>query len=136
LFPDGTIQHGGVTLRYAAPYPITPCHYDYRKPAHVSTAAKEMDGVTGACMLVRREVFSALGGFDEGYVNGYEDVDLCMKVRTSGGRILYDPRSVLIHHESVSDGRFDAENANINRLHERWMDAIKLPVTAMRGEPS
>lgn len=125
LFPDGTIQHGGVTFSYGMPYPISAMHLHYQQPPEASQERLELRAVTAACMLIRPEVFHAVGGFDEGYVNGYEDVDLCLKVGERGGRIIYTPESVLIHHESVSPGRHLREVANLDRLHRRWMGRFK-----------
>src|SRR6187549_245668 len=71
-------------------------------------------------MLVRPEVFAALHGFDDGYRNGFEDVDLCYRVRERGGRIAYQPESVLYHLESQSPGRKTMDQANATRLRERW----------------
>lgn len=121
LFPDGTLQHAGVGFIYGAPFPISPVHLHYRKPPEASTVPLELNCVTAACMLVRADVFKALGGFDEAYVNGYEDVDLCLKAREAGHRIVYTPDSVLVHHESVSDGRHRHNDANIQLLHRRWL---------------
>jgi GT2 family glycosyltransferase/radical SAM superfamily enzyme YgiQ (UPF0313 family) len=121
LFPDGTIQHGGVGLVYASPYPITAVHLHYRWPAEAGSRMLAPQAVTAACMLVRSEVFRDVGGFDESYLNGYEDVDFCLKVGEKGGRIVYTPESVVIHHESVSEGRHLKENANLDLLHRRWL---------------
>ena len=124
LFPDGTIQHAGVIFGYGVPFPITPFHAHYRKPPEAARAPAELRAVTAACMLIRPQVFAAVGGFDEGYVNGYEDVDLCLKVGRAGGKIVYTPDSVVVHHESVSEGRFASDGANIDRLNERWLGQL------------
>ena len=121
LFPDGTIQHGGVLFSYAGPLPISPFHLHYRQPAAVSNQVLSLRAVTAACMLMRPDVFRAVGGFDEGFRNGYEDVDLCLKVWKTGAKIIYTPDSVVVHHESVSDGRFVGETSNIDRLNRRWI---------------
>ncbi len=122
LFPDGTLQHAGVEIASAAPLPISPQHIDYRRPASRSTKRLELDAVTGACFIIRRQAFFAAGGFDEGYVNGCEDIDLCLTVKAAGGRVVYTPESTLVHHESVSDGRFLYVSENMVRFHQRWMD--------------
>jgi GT2 family glycosyltransferase len=124
LYPDGTIQHAGVVFAYAMWQPIMPIHVDARQPAATANARRELNAVTAACMLVRPEIFHAIGGFDEGYVNGYEDVDLCLEVRSRGGKIVFAPASVVTHHESVSEGRFDSSAANTERLMARWIDRI------------
>jgi len=122
LYPDGTIQHAGVGFAYAMWQPIMPMHVSSRQPAESVTQRRELNAVTAACMLVRPEVFLAAGGFDEGYVNGYEDVDFCLEVRARGGKIVFTPASVVTHHESVTEGRFDASAANTERLMARWID--------------
>jgi GT2 family glycosyltransferase len=124
LFPDGTIQHAGVIFGYGVPFPITPFHAHYRRAPEVASAPAELRAVTAACMLIRPSVFAAVGGFDEGYVNGYEDVDLCLKVGMTGAKIVYTPDSVVVHHESVSEGRFARDGANIDRLNQRWLGQV------------
>lgn len=121
LYPDGTIQHGGVAFSYAGPLPISPFHLHLRQPASASNERLWLRAVTAACMLLRPDVYHAVGGFDEGYVNGYEDVDLCLKVWKTGAKIVYTPDSVVVHHESKSEGRFTRENFNIDRLNRRWI---------------
>jgi GT2 family glycosyltransferase len=125
LFPDGTLQHGGVVFGYAAPLPVTPFHLHYRHPATASQERLSLRAVTAACMLVRGEVFRAVGTFDEGFINGYEDVDLCLKVSQTGAKIIYTPASVAVHHESVSEGRFAADPINTNRLNQRWQGSLQ-----------
>jgi|GEM_PF-1765280 len=131
LYPDGTIQHGGVIVRRGRPYPIIPAHLHRGRPAGESDQPLDLNAVTAACLLIRREIFAAAGGFDEGYVNGYEDVDLCFKVKEQGWRIVYTPKSVLVHHESVSSGRHQRDIENLNRLHWRWLGRF----TAFDEEP-
>jgi glycosyltransferase involved in cell wall biosynthesis len=121
LYPDGTIQHAGVVFSRAF---ATPYHVYCRFPADapVVNRRREFQVVTAACMLVRKEVFATVGGFDEGYRNGFEDVDLCLKIRDQGGRIIYQPNSVLYHLESQTPGRKDHDAENSRRLLERWGD--------------
>ena len=88
------------------------------------TAPRDVDMVTGACLAVSREVFLALGGLDEGYVNGVEDVDLCLGARRLGFRVRYEPRAVALHHEGVSEGRFDRASQNLARLAQKWAPVL------------
>lgn len=126
LFPDGTIQHAGVVVA-AAPYPISPYHAYYQQPGDLPAANKMRDyqAVTGACLLIKRDLFVAVGAFDEDFINGYEDVDLCFKVRQQGYRVVYCPTSVLYHHQSVSEGRADYNYHNTVLLHQKWLGIIK-----------
>jgi len=122
LYPDGTVQHGGVVFAYAGPEPIAPLHLHARQPASASHRRLELRAVTAACMLIRPEVFREHGGFDEAFVNGGEDVDLCLKVSRSGRKIVFTPASVVVHHESATDGRFRFAAANADRLNNLWLD--------------
>ena len=119
LYQDGTIQHAGVVFDRAVGQP----YHIYRGFSGDSAAVnqrREYQVVTGACMLVRRSIFENVGEFDEGFRNGYEDVDLCLKVREKGYRVVYQPRSVLYHLESQTPGRKLHDASNAKRLQERW----------------
>lgn len=123
VYPDGTVQHAGVRLQevngvltafnIGRGQPLTP---DLLEP-------RDVDAVTGACMAVRAKAFWHAQGFDERYWNGYEDVDLCLKLRDRGYRIRYVPQSRVVHLESESGPeRWTAVQANVARLQERWGD--------------
>lgn len=115
LYPDGNIQHAGVRLYHTPDGLLTA---ENRKEPHAQSV---VDAVTGACLAITRDLFFACGGFDEGYVNGYEDVDLCLKVRRAGWPIVFDPASVVTHHESASGpARWTHVRQNVRRLQERW----------------
>lgn len=129
VFPDGSIQHAGVGLLYDADGEgwLDGFHLLYRQPADSVAAnqAGEMRAVTAAVMAVRREVFLGLGGFDEGYWNGNEDVDLCLKLGQAGWAVRYEPASVLVHQESVSGTeRFRETTKNRERLTRRWAGRV------------
>lgn len=78
-------------------------------------------------MLVRRDVFEQAGRFDEGFKNGFEDVDLCLKIRERGWRIVYRPDSVVYHLESQTPGRKTHDTDNARRLLERWSKKWWIP---------
>lgn len=124
LFPDDTLQHAGVIVtEVEGGVAVSATHEHYRLPKDHPPAnvRRDMDIVTGACILFRREAFEPAGGFDEGYWNGYEDVDLCLTLRDAGWRVVYEPASTLYHHESVSGPeRFRKVDANVQRLQDRW----------------
>ena len=85
---------------------------------------KKWSAVTAACCVMKRELFLKVGGFDEVYLNGCEDVDLCLRLteQNYGNYIVHD--SVVLHVKCASEGRklFNAENAEI--LLEKWKDSI------------
>ncbi len=125
LYPNGRIQHAGVAFAPGEPCP-DPFHiyrYERANAPHVNKQ-RFFQAVTAACMLVRRTTFVELGGFDEDYVNGYEDVDLCSRARERGHRIIYEPRSVVTHYESKTPGRFLREDENLKLLKSRWKGRV------------
>ena len=110
----------------------------------------EVDYCSGACLLVRRSLFNALGGFDERYSPAYyEETDLCFALRKKGYKVVYNPKAAVIHHESVTAGK-DAPShfkkyleINREKFTEKWKDELshqdehphrtgELPKTASR----
>ena len=131
LFPTGFIQHAGVVVRWW-PYSaigMQPFHYLYGYPARDQVDIKvrrDYQAVTGACLSTPRELYLELGGLDEGYWNGNEDVDYCLKVGARGLRVVYEPEAALIHFESQSGTqRFRRMQPNMQRLGDRWHDTIE-----------
>lgn len=138
LFPDGTIQHAGVVIAddWVAPDPLVGKHIYCGLPADHPEAniSRNYQAMTAACLLVRRDAFEAVQGFDEGYWNGYEDVDLCFKLGQKGWKIVYQPASVVVHHESKSGSeRFAKAAQNIKRLHDKWLEIIQPDVILHPG---
>lgn len=123
LFPNDTIQHAGVVI----------CQDRY--PRHIYTGfpadhpavnrPRRFQIVTAACMLVRRRVFEGAGGFDTAFRNGFEDVDLCLRLGERGEEIHYCPESVVYHLESVSPGRFKRDRQNVALYRRRWLDRVQ-----------
>jgi GT2 family glycosyltransferase len=81
---------------------------------------RPVPAVTGACALIERALWQQLGGFDEGYVNGGEDIDLCFRARARGCINAVALRSVVRHHVSSSPGRKARDEQNSYRLALRW----------------
>lgn len=115
-YPDGGTQHSGVFFRRDAAGRLEA--FNRTQPA----GSGEVPAVTGACLLISRKRFAELGGFDEGFRNAYEDVDLLLKHRREGGRVWFESSSVVVHLESRTPGRFDHVAHNVSLLQERWGD--------------
>jgi GT2 family glycosyltransferase len=130
LYPNRRVQHAGVVLgmRGTADHIMRGYPPDVDGYAGSLACAREVSAVTGACMLVRREVYRELGGLDVHFATHYQDVDFCLRIRGKGLRNLFTPRSVLIHHESSSRG---AQYDRLDRalLLDRWAETIA------RGDP-
>ena len=105
-YPNGTIQHGGVIL--GAGGIAGHAHVGLRRgePGYFARAhlAQDVSAVTTACALVKREAYLQVGGFNENLAVTFNDVDLCLRLREAGYRILWTPYAELIHHESASRG--------------------------------
>lgn len=114
LYGDGRIQHAGVILgvgEHSGRGGIAG-HFGHGAPGDVPgyldqyALTREVSGVTAACMALRREVFDAVGGFDAANLPiAYNDVDLCLRIRARGWRIVWTPFAELFHLESQSRGR-------------------------------
>ena len=90
----------------------------------LSTAgARNYSAVTGACMMVRREVYAAAGGYCEDFPVHFNDVDFCLKVRRLGLHVVYEPACCLYHLESASR-RPDIHPAELGLFRSRWAEAI------------
>ena len=109
-YPDDTIQHAGVILGLSGVAGHAFIKYPKGTRGYFGRAALEQDlsCVTAACMVVRRDAFDAIGGFNETLAIAFNDVDLCMRLRQRGWRIVWTPQVELYHHESASTGRHDA----------------------------
>ncbi|MCK5917008.1 MAG: glycosyltransferase family 2 protein [Cocleimonas sp.] len=107
-YPDGTIQHGGVILgiRGTASHAHKYFSGDHTGYFNRLAVAHNVSAVTAACLVMRKEVFEEVNGFDEVNLKvAYNDVDLCLKVLARGYRNLWTPHAELIHYESKSRGK-------------------------------
>lgn len=85
---------------------------------------RRVDALTGACVIVSRKLWNEMGGFDEGYVNGGEDIDFCLRAAAAGRINAVALRSVVRHHVSSSPGRKLRDEANAYRLTRKWKDTL------------
>jgi GT2 family glycosyltransferase/glycosyltransferase involved in cell wall biosynthesis len=101
LYPDGTIQHAGVVVGLTgfAGHPFAGCPAVSNGLYGDTTWYRNYLAVTGACMLMRRNVFEELGGFDEDFLLCGSDVEICLRARKRGYRVMLNPFAELIHYE-------------------------------------
>lgn len=137
LYPDSMhIQHAGVCIGLHG----LAEHYGKFLPVRMKTLGglnhtarvaltfpHEVSAVTAACMLVRRDAFEAVRGFDEEMAIGFGDVDLCLRIRQLGYRCIYSPGSSLVHHESMTRGKEggDPHPDDTSCFKKRWKDLIE-----------
>jgi hypothetical protein len=123
LYPNATVQHAGVVIGQDG-YPHN--LYAGLPAGHPAVnRSRRLQAVTGACMYVRRDAFEAVGGFDRGFLNSLEDVDLCLRIGENGGETHYCHGAVLTHLESASRGRRDRFEQSVALYRERWRERVR-----------
>jgi GT2 family glycosyltransferase/glycosyltransferase involved in cell wall biosynthesis/SAM-dependent methyltransferase len=130
IFHDGTLQEaGGIVWRDG-----TACNYgrgsDPDLPEY--NYVKEVDYVSGASIMVRKAVWTEIGGFDERFAPAYyEDTDLAFQIRSLGYKVVYQPKSVVVHFEGISNGRDTSSGlkayqvANHKKFCEKWKNVLE-----------
>ncbi|WP_407378850.1 glycosyltransferase family 2 protein [Methanobrevibacter sp.] len=128
-----TIQHAGVKFREErTPYIYGPYHEHMYSTLLFSDEVnheKEVISNTAACLLVKKDVYLDLGGLDENYFYGYEDIDFAFKLYKSGYKSIYNPFALLFHHESATriedeDKKNQLNYKNIMYFLNKWEDFI------------
>jgi len=127
LYPDDTIQHAGVVFDADG----TPRHRYRGFPAQFPAVLKSrrFQAVTGACILIPRDIFEALRGFDIAFTNGYEDIDLCLRIGEAGREVHYCADAVVVHLESGTRGQ-TVDEKNVARYRRRWKELVYRDETA------
>lgn len=134
LFPDGFVQHGGVTLGAGT---VARHSFHFLDPKGdgdkgLLSQRRDMSAVTAACLLTRKDLWHRLGGMDEQKLTvAFNDVDYCLRLRQAGFRIVWTPEAAMLHRESVSRGADDTPQklqrfaGEERAMHERWSDTLK-----------
>ena len=138
-YPDKTIQHAGVVIGLGAHRTAGHTHY---KQARENLGymgrlcyAQNVSAVTGACLLVRRELFEKAGGLEEEFAVSLNDVDFCLKLRQMGYLNVFTPFAELYHYESASRGLDDQGekaqryNRESEKFRKKWKDVLE------KGDP-
>ncbi|WP_312283365.1 glycosyltransferase [Candidatus Igneacidithiobacillus taiwanensis] len=147
LYANRTVQHVGVVtgMGFVADHKfkgIGAQDFGYFGQAVVP---HEVSAVTGACLLVSKPAWDAVGGLDERYAVAYGDVDFCTKCRTAGYKVVIQPQAALLHHESVSRGLDDTpeklarhlgEARTYRETHVLESDPFWSPLLALSTQPA
>jgi GT2 family glycosyltransferase len=144
VFEDGTVQHQGIMYERLQEFGgwMFGLHPEKGRFAAVEPILQDVDGLTGACLLMPTSLARELGGFDEGFVIGdFEDADLCKQVQARGLRCVLDRRAKLYHLERQSQGdqqqiwRTNLTLFNAWRFQRKWHDANGAPRTHLHEAP-
>ena len=141
LYPDDKIQHCGIILglgqfkdQRVAGHPYRRCSEEFDYTGRVSIICN-YSAVTCACLMLRKEIFEKVGGFDENLHIAFNDVDLCLKIRKEGYLIVYTPYALLYHHESYSRGYEDTPEKLARFLEETKYMRNSWGQVIDRGDP-
>lgn len=123
VYPDGSIQYGGsYYARVLAPQWFGHLYVGSAATRPMANVAGYNRSISGACLYITSDAYAQLGGLDETYWLGFEDVDYGLQAWRSGIRCWYEPQSLLIHHESASRGYSQGkrELASMRHFWSRW----------------
>ena len=132
-YGDHTIQHAGTVIGIGgiAGHMFVNLPGERTGYMHKAALIQDLSAVTAACMLVKREAFEEVGGFEEQLSVAFNDVDLCLRLREKGYLVVYDPYAELYHYESKSRGAEDSKEkvrrfqSEIEFMRCRWEKLLK-----------
>ncbi|WP_077678233.1 glycosyltransferase family 2 protein [Salinivibrio sp. PR932] len=128
LFSNGLIQHAGCVVgpRQVATHRLAFQSLGMAEKRHEGILVQEVSAVTAACLAMRKSLYQSLGGLNEQLTVAFNDVDLCLRVREKGLRVMYTPFAQLYHHESLSRGKDSTPEKQrraaqeVEFMHQRW----------------
>mgnify|MGYP005773287807 FL=1 len=137
LYQDDTIQHAGVVIGFGgiAGHTFIGLHQAENSYFHRAMCAQDYSAVTAACMVSKRSLFDQVGGFREELAVAFNDIDYCLKIRSLGKKVVYNPYALLYHYESKSRGLEDTPekverfNREVARFIGYW------PEIVINGDP-
>jgi GT2 family glycosyltransferase len=129
LYPDGSLQHGGVITGLGGCAGHAQKHLAPREPGYFSRAVvvHNVSAVTGACLVVERKIYEQVGGLDEIHLAvSFNDIDFCLKIQQAGYRNVWTPFAEMFHYESASRGPEDTRrkiarhHREVATMQQRW----------------
>ena len=132
LYPDRRLQHGGIVLGIGGIAGHVFTDLEEQDPGYGMRAVCTMNysAVTGACLMVRKDLYEAAGGMEESLAVAFNDVDFCLKIRERGLRVVYNPQALFFHNESRTRGQENTQE-KVDRFYteiiwfiERWRDVL------------
>ncbi len=124
LFANGTLQHAGLGFfrDHRGRLYNRSLYKGYARDYPAADKGGKVDALTGACLLLDRRAYEAVGGISTDYVVGdFEDTDLCLRLRQAGYDLAYEPRAVLYHFERQSIGLHDLHSITLAEEYNQWL---------------
>lgn len=136
-YPDDTIQHAGIIVGLGGVAAHSHKHFRRGDGGYANrlALAQNLSAVTGACMMLRREVWDQVGGLDESFVVALNDVDLCLRIRQAGYLVVWTPYAELYHYESKSRGYEDTPDKKARFADEKERFKLRWKQEIARGDP-
>jgi GT2 family glycosyltransferase len=136
-YADDTVQHAGIILGMGGIAGHAHLHYPRAAGGYMQRLlyAQNCAAVTGACLLTPRTVFERVGGFDEGFVLAFNDVDLCVQIHQRGWRVVWTPEAELYHYESKTRGYEDTDEKQARFKREIDLFRSKWAHLLDQGDP-
>lgn len=127
-YPDDTIQHAGIVVGVNGVADHIGKGFGRYENGHMGRLLikQNVSAVTGACLMIRKNVFNEVNGLTEEFAVAFNDIDLCLKVREKGYNIIFNPYAELYHYESKSRGlentpeKLERFNKEINLFYSKW----------------
>jgi GT2 family glycosyltransferase len=136
-YADDTIQHAGIVVGMGGVAGHAHLSYPRQAAGHMQRLqyTQNVAAVTGACLLMPKAVFDGIGGFDEGFVLAFNDVDLCLSVLARGYRVVWTPDAELYHLESKTRGPEDTDEKQQRFRREYELFHLKWGHFLKAGDP-
>ena len=137
-FADHLVQHAGILVGVRGALAHANQDFSAKREGYLARAVRpgNFSAVTGACQMVRRDVFEQVGGYNEEFAVGFNDADFCLRVWEAGYRTIFTPYAELYHYEFTSRGREEANEEKLRRWkREQALFMQRWPEFFLDGDP-
>ncbi len=137
-FADHLVQHAGIVVGVRGALAHANQDFSAKREGYLARAVRpgNFSAVTGACQMVRRDVFEQVGGYNEEFAVGFNDADFCLHVWEAGYRTIFTPYAELYHYEFTSRGREEASEEKLRRWkREQALFMQRWPEFFLSGDP-
>ena len=137
-FADHLVQHAGILVGVRGALAHANQDFSAKREGYLARAVRpgNFSAVTGACQMVRRDIFEQVEGYDEEFAVGFNDADFCLRVWEAGFRTIFTPYAELYHYEFTSRGREEANEEKLRRWkREQALFMQRWPEYFLTGDP-